>query len=185
MLITRLSKADKKNRPGRSPTICRRFDSVTCGNRNETLKYPGRFHRDTERYFRKTGTIFEKNRFRQIWSIISLSISNEISPSECNNTTHCYHSGTISWLPIQRLWVRFSVTLWMRLPLVNYVKILIVKTSYLQKFKVQTCCWVLVCSWWDSISGSSWSQIDVITTYRCGMTQFLCATQINWSYLYQ
>jgi len=46
-------------------------NSVTCGNRNETLKYPGRFHRDNERYFRKTGTIFEKNRFRQIWSIIS------------------------------------------------------------------------------------------------------------------
>ena len=65
MLTKRISKVDRQ-----------RFDvdlpnTVTCGNRNETLKYPGRFHRDTERYFRKTGTIFEKNSFRQIWSIIS------------------------------------------------------------------------------------------------------------------
>ena len=29
MLITRLSKADKKNRPGRSPTICRRFAKLS------------------------------------------------------------------------------------------------------------------------------------------------------------
>ena len=67
LLITRLSKADKINRRGRSPLP----NSVTCGNRNETLKYPGRFHRDTERYFRKTRTIFEKNRFRKVWSIIN------------------------------------------------------------------------------------------------------------------
>ena len=29
MLITRLSNADKKNRPGRSPTICRRFAELS------------------------------------------------------------------------------------------------------------------------------------------------------------
>jgi len=29
MLITRLSKADQKNRPGRSPTICRRFAELS------------------------------------------------------------------------------------------------------------------------------------------------------------
>ena len=34
----------------------------------------------------------------------------------------------------------------------------------------------LVCSSWDSICEPPWSQIDVSTTCRYGMTQFLCAT---------
>ena len=38
-------------------------NSVTCGNRNETLKYPGRFHRDTERYFRKNRNNSRKESF--------------------------------------------------------------------------------------------------------------------------
>ena len=92
---------------------------MTCRNRNETLKYPGRFLRDSERYFRKTGTIFEKNCFRQIRSIISLSIYNEISPSQSNITIQRYHSGNTSCLLIQRLWIRVSVILWMHTPLIN------------------------------------------------------------------
>jgi len=65
MLTKRIGQVDRRRFAVDLP------NSVTCGNRNETLKYPGRFHRDTERYFRKTGTIFEKNRFRQTWLIIS------------------------------------------------------------------------------------------------------------------
>ena len=79
-------------------------NSVTCGNWNETLKYPGRFHRDTERYFRKES--FSPN---LIDNQSSLKITKFQSKS--NITTHWYHSSTTSWHPIQRLWVRISVTI--------------------------------------------------------------------------
>ena len=64
MLAKRIGQVDRRRFAVDLPNL------VTCGNRNETLKSPGRFHRDTERYFRKTGTLFKKNRFRRIWSII-------------------------------------------------------------------------------------------------------------------
>jgi len=152
---------------------------VTCGNRNETLKYPGRFHRDTERYFRKTGTIFEKNRFRKIWSTISCLYVNEISVTYSNSTTHWYHSGTTSWPLIQRLWIRFCVTLWNNHTSCPEYLGFFGQNFIFAKFQCETSYWELVCTWWESICGPSWSQIGVITTCRYIMTQFLCVTRVN------
>ena len=42
---------------------------------------------------------------------------------------------------------------------------------------VKISCWKIVGFWRESISVSSWSQVDNITTRYFGMTQFLCATK--------
>jgi len=91
--------------------VDRRRFAWTCGNRNETLKYPGRFHRDTERYFRKIGTIFEKNHFRKIWSIISRLYIYQNFRHVFKYTIHWYRSGSIGRAMLQRLWIRVSILL--------------------------------------------------------------------------
>ena len=80
---------------------------MTCGNPNETLKYPGRFHRDTERYFRKAGTIFEKIHFRKNWSIISCFYINIKSSQQLFRCQYiCSEVVPLSVGLLTRLWIR-------------------------------------------------------------------------------
>jgi len=62
LLITRLSKADKNNRRGRSPSICRTQWSAGIKIRHWHI---------LEDSMKILKVIFEKNRVRKIWSIIS------------------------------------------------------------------------------------------------------------------
>ena len=145
-------------------------NSVTCRNRNETLKYPGRFLRDTEWYFRKTGTIFEKNRFRQIWSIISplykkQNFTFEIQP---------YNTLLLQWYRILPTYTKV-----MGSNLKDNVDSPFPLRNIIQNFDVQMSCSKFVGVWCDSICGCSWSQVDNITTWQYGMTPFLCATQVK------
>ena len=113
-----------------------------------------------------------------------LPINNETSTVKYNNTTHWYRSGTPNWVPIQRMWVRFSVMLWNLSSACRGLTVfLIIKTSYLQNFDVKISYSKFVGSWWESISGSSWSQVDNITTWQYGMTQFLYATTMKFGLL--
>jgi len=59
--------------------------AVTCGNRNETLKYPGRFHQHTERYFSQPiGRLIESQGDPVLLLLLCLFINSTQPPSpEC------------------------------------------------------------------------------------------------------
>ena len=177
MLTKRIGQVDRRRFAVDLP------NSVTCGNRNETLKYPGRFHRDTERYFRKTGTIFEKNRFRQIWSIISrLYIlwnfadkfrQNSIAVAKWYRRKLCDIKVVGSTLDDG---VGFLVC-------ARYLGFFVVKTSHFQNFNIQKSCSKCVGVWWVSICARSRSQVDSSTTWQYSMTPFSYLTQTKFGLL--
>ena len=65
----------------------------------------------------------------------------------------------------------------------GYTVFFVVKTSYLQNFNVKMTCWKFVGSWWDSISGSSWSQVDNITTWWYDTVSVCYGNEIWISYI--
>ena len=161
-----MSKAEKKNQRRRSPSICR--TQWPAGT--EMRLYPGKFHRDTERYFRKTEEQFSKR-------IVFAKLIDNQSPlyiTKFQRYCQAYNTLVPQWYhrPLGGTKVVDSILRYVDRWVYEFLRICLVFFSqniicaWPQDFGVSTLHKILLVSSRESICGPSGSEIDIITTWR-------------------
>ena len=189
MLITRLSKADKKNRSGRSPTIFRRFAELSDLRESKwdteiSWEIPPRYLQ----VFSKNRNNFRRESFSP--NLIDNQSSLWITKFQFRNATS-QHTGTIVVLPVD---IRYKgcgfESPWHSGIIPQDVKNnldFFSQNFIFAKLECDNFLCRLVCSSWDSICEPSWSHLEHRCQYHLSIlydTVSMCNEKMNLGYLY-